>query len=155
MDSLMQNFWEKILAILCSAIGYKPNRSLKVKSKSAFSPSSMNAIDHVLDDLLKAESGLRRWMDILMQHFWNKVLAILCSATGYKPNRGLKVKRKLAFSPFASMNARDWLSRLWLGILNWEEGFSDSLHVWKHGRRIDMTHFQWTCVSYSHVQRLF
>lgn len=110
---------------------------------------------YILVDLLKAESSLRRWMDIFVQNFWKKVSAILCSATGYKPNRGLKVRRKSAFSPFASMNARNWLSRLWFGILNWKESFSDSLHVWKHGRRIDMTYFQWTCVSCSHVQKLF
>ena len=85
---------------------------------------------YIFIDLLMDESRLRYWMDIYMQNFWK--------------------------NPFAmSMNARNRLSRLWFGILNWKEGFSDSLHVWKHGRRNDMTYFQWTCVSCSHIQRLF
>ena len=111
-----------ILILSCVTI-YKPNR--------------------LLDD----GSGFERWMETFMQNFWEKKFASLSSVFGYKPKWDPKADKTPAFSPFASMNARDQLSSLWLIILNWNGGFLNSLHVWKHGRRIDMTDFQWTCVS--------
>ena len=107
---------------------------------------------YILIGLLNDGSGFGRWMESFMQNFWKERFASLSSIFDYKPKWGPESTKTPAFSPFASMNARDQLSRLWLGILNWKGDFSNSLHVWKHGRRIDMTHFQWTCVSCHHVQ---
>ena len=110
---------------------------------------------YILIDLFYLEGRFGRWMDMFMQNVRKPILASLRSVSNYKAKRGTEAKKAPAFSPFASLSARNRLFRLWLGILNWKEDFSDSLHVWKHGRRIDVTYFQWTCVSYSHVQRLF
>ena len=100
----------------------------------------------ILIDLLNVGSRFGHWINIY---------ASLSSVSNYKPKRVPDANNIPAFSPLASMNARSRLSRLWLGVLNWKGSFSNSLHVWKHGRRINMTYFQWTCVSCSHVQRLF
>ncbi len=110
---------------------------------------------YVLIGLLNDKSGFESWMETFMQNFWKERFASLSSVFDYKPKWGLEANKTPAFIPLGSMNARDQLSRLWLGILNWKGDFSNSLHVWKHGRRIDMTDFQWTCVSCKHVPKFF
>ena len=108
---------------------------------------------YILDRILNDGSGSGRWMEMFMQDLWRERFASLSSVFVYKPKWGPKTNKIPAFSPFASMNARDQLSSLWLSILNWKGDFSNSLDMWKHGKRIDMTDFQWTCVSCNHVQR--
>ena len=110
---------------------------------------------YILIDLLNVGGRFGRWMDMFMQDFRKQTFASLCNVSDYKPKRAPDANKIPAFSPLASLNARSRLSRLWLGVLNWKGSFSNSLHVWKHGKRIDMTNFQWTCVSGSHVQTLF
>ena len=109
---------------------------------------------YILFRILNYGSGFGRWMEKLMQNTRKEIFASLSSVFDYKPKWGPEAHKTPAFSPFASMNARDQPSRLWLSILNWKGDFLNSLHVWKHGRRIDMTHFQWTCVSCNHLQEL-
>lgn len=97
---------------------------------------------------------IERWMRTSRQNFWKEKLVLLSSVFYYKLKWGLKADKTPAFSPFTSINVRDQLPRLWLGILNWKGNFSNYLYVWKHGRRIDMTYFQWTCVSSNQVPKI-
>ena len=90
-------------------------------------------------------------MDMFMHILGDPISASLSIVYYYKPRRAADANKVPAFSPLASINARSRLSRLWVGVLNRKGSFSDSLSKWKHGRRIDITYFQWTCVSCSHV----
>ena len=108
----------------------------------------------LLIGFLNDEGGFRRWLGMSMKNFGKERFASLSIFVEYRPKWGPEANMTLAFRPFAGMNARDQLSRLWLGILNWKGNFSNSLHVWKHGRKLDMTYFQWTCVSCNHDPRV-
>ena len=107
---------------------------------------------YIFIGLLNDGSGFGRWMDTFM---WNEIFAPLSSVFDYKPKWSQKANKTPAFSSFASINARDQLSSLWLGILNWKGDLSNSLHVWRRGRRADMTEFRWTCVSCNHGLNFF
>ena len=93
------------------------------------------------------------WTRMLFENFLKRGFKSLCRVFDYKLEWGPEASKTPSCSTSASMNARDQLSRLWLSILNWKGDILNSLHVWNHGRRIDMTYFQWTCVSCNHVQK--
>ena len=99
--------------------------------------------------------GFGRWLGMSMKNFWKERFASLSIVVEYRPKWRPEANMTLAFRPFAGMTVRGQLFRLRLGILNWKGKVSHSLHVWKHGRKIDMTYFQWTCVSYNHDPRFF
>ena len=93
------------------------------------------------------------WIRMWFENSLKRSFESLCRVFDYKPEWGPEARKTPSCSTSANLNARDQLSRLWLSILNWKGDILNSLHVWNHGRRHDMTYFQWTCVSCNHVQK--
>ena len=54
-----------------------------------------------------------------------------------------------ASSSRKSIDIRAQLATIWVDILNWRASFSNYLHRREHGVTSDLTHFEWTCVSFS------